>query len=77
MGNYIFRGRGFKIVLGHRFLDRTPKYLEKRNGKMVTSWMKSLRNEPQKRRHSYIQALREADKGNYRPLIEFMKEKSR
>jgi fido (protein-threonine AMPylation protein) len=51
------------------------EYVQKRNNRSITSWMASLSHSPAKRRDMYIQALRSADKGDFGPLIEFMKEK--
>jgi Fic-DOC domain mobile mystery protein B len=51
------------------------EYVQKRNKQAVTSWKASLVHDPKERRRSYIKALQQADKGNFQPLIEFMKEK--
>ncbi len=51
------------------------EYVQKRNHQRVTSWKASLALDPQERRKIYIKALQQADKGNFEPLIEFMKEK--
>lgn len=53
------------------------EYVQKRNNRSITSWMASLSHSPTKRRDMYIQALRSADKGDFGPLIEFMKEKKK
>ncbi len=51
------------------------EYVQKRNNQPVTSWMASLGKNPQLRRDHYIKALRNADKGDFDLLIEFMREK--
>jgi Fic-DOC domain mobile mystery protein B len=51
------------------------EYVQRRNNQPVTSWKGSLKEKPKERRHEYINALKEADKGNYAPLISFMSEK--
>lgn len=50
------------------------EYVQKRHGQKVTSWKASLAETPDERRKSYIRALRSADKGDFRGLIEFMKD---
>ena len=51
------------------------EYVQKRNNQEVTSWNAALAHHPKRRRESYIKALRDADKGDFTLLIEFMKEK--
>ena len=51
------------------------EYVQKRNNQEVTSWNAALAHHPKGRRESYIKALRDADKGDFTLLIEFMKEK--
>jgi Fic-DOC domain mobile mystery protein B len=51
------------------------EYVQKRNQQKVTSWKASLSHDPKERRKIYIKALQQADKGNFEPLIEYMKEK--
>lgn len=51
------------------------EYVQRRNHQAITSWGASLSSTPKERRSSYIKALRQADKGNFEPLIEFMSEK--
>jgi Fic-DOC domain mobile mystery protein B len=51
------------------------EYVQKRNNQEVTSWNAALAHQPKRRRESYIKALRDADKGDFTLLIEFMKEK--
>jgi len=51
------------------------EYVQKRNNQGIPRWMASMSHSPAKRRDKYIQALRSADKGDFGPLIEFMKEK--
>lgn len=53
------------------------EYVLKRNKQDIPSWKASLADSPKERRQVYINALREADKGNFEPLIEFMKEKKK
>jgi len=53
------------------------EYLAKRNAQKITSWMASLKNNPEERRKRYIEAIRLADKGSYSALIEFMGEKKK
>ncbi|OFZ13741.1 MAG: hypothetical protein A2X86_21460 [Bdellovibrionales bacterium GWA2_49_15] len=52
------------------------EYMQKRCGLKITSWMASLKNSPKERRERYIKALKEADRADYRALIQFMREKS-
>ena len=52
------------------------EYFEKRNEKFVTNWKNSLLNNPEERRRQYIAALKNADRGDYRLLVEFMSEKN-
>lgn len=49
------------------------EYVQRRNHQAVSSWKASL--PPKERRDVYIKALRAADKGNFEPLVEFMREK--
>lgn len=49
------------------------EYIQRRNGVPVTGWMASLENDPKRRREIYISALREADRGDYRKLVEFIR----
>ncbi|MBF0315122.1 MAG: mobile mystery protein B [Oligoflexia bacterium] len=51
------------------------EYLQKKHGQMITSWMASLKEDPQERRSRYIKALRSADQGDYSLLVTFMREK--
>jgi Fic family protein len=51
------------------------EYVQKRNQQKVTNWKGSLAHDPKERRKIYIKALQQADKGNFEPLIEYMKEK--
>lgn len=51
------------------------EYVLKRNGQPVPSWKASLASEPEVRRKTYIKALQKADKGDFAPLIEFVREK--
>ncbi len=51
------------------------EYVQKRNNQPVTSWKASLKRHPKERRALYIKALRNADKGDFGPLIEYMREK--
>jgi len=51
------------------------EYLEKRNTQKVTSWMVSLKADPQERRKKYIESIRLADKGDYTLLKKFIEEK--
>lgn len=51
------------------------EYILKRNHRPVTSWKASLANDPKLRRRTYIQALQEADKGDFSLLLKFMQEK--
>lgn len=51
------------------------EYVQKRNKQAVTSWKASLNHDPKERRRVYIKSLQQADKGDFRPLIEFMQEK--
>lgn len=50
------------------------EYVQKRNNWPVSSWMASLSETPGIRRDKYIKALRSADKGDFGPLIGFMRE---
>lgn len=51
------------------------EYVLKRHGQPVPSWKASLSHEPTLRRKTYIKALQAADKADFMPLIEFLKEK--
>lgn len=51
------------------------EYVLRRNHQPIPSWKASLANEPTLRRKTYIKALQAADKGDFEPLIEFLKEK--
>ncbi len=51
------------------------EFLQKQNGQKITSWKNSLENSPDNRRNQYIQSLKKADDGDYKQLIEFVKEK--
>ncbi len=51
------------------------EYVQKRNNQKISSWKASVSHDPKERRNSYIMALRQADKGNFDLLIEFMSEK--
>lgn len=51
------------------------EHVQRRNNQKVTSWKASILRNADERRKEYIKALREADKGNFQLLIEFMKEK--
>lgn len=53
------------------------EYVQRRHQQPVTSWRSSLAETPEERRKSYIKALRSADKGDFGPLIDFMKEKKK
>jgi len=73
----------YRLVSIHPFPNgngRTARilteYFERRNGRPVTNWKESLRENPKERRRQYIQALRDADKGDLSSLAEFMKEKA-
>lgn len=50
------------------------EYVQRRNGRPVTSWKASLVLDPKERRRAYIKALQQADKGNFQLLVEFMRE---
>ena len=47
--------------------------LQKRNGKIPSTWMNSLNSTPTERRDLYISALRSADGGDYSSLVDFIK----
>lgn len=49
------------------------EYVQKMNQQSVTSWRATL--PPHERRKAYITALKAADQGNFRLLIEFMRDK--
>lgn len=51
------------------------EFVQKRNKWPVTSWKASLSSDPKERRKTYIKALQKADKGDFGPLIDFMREK--
>lgn len=72
----------YRLVRIHPFPNgngRTTRiyteYVQKRNGQAITSWKSSLSDNPKERRRVYIKALQQADKGNFEPLMEFMREK--
>lgn len=50
------------------------EYFQRRNKLPVTNWKASLAHDPAERRKTYIKALQKADKGDFRALIEFMRE---
>jgi Fic-DOC domain mobile mystery protein B len=52
------------------------EYVQKRNQQQVTSWGSTRKIDQKKRRDDYIKALRLADIGDFRALIDFMKEKN-
>ncbi len=51
------------------------EFVQRRNGKEITSWMESLKDNPAERRKCYINALKKADNGDMNALVDFMKEK--
>lgn len=51
------------------------EYVLKRNSQPLPSWKASLSHDPKMRRDTYIKALRKADKGDFKALVDFMSEK--
>lgn len=50
------------------------EFVQKMNQQPITSWKASMADSPKERRDLYIKSLRSADKGDFRDLVEFMRE---